>query len=148
MDACWEAPGRATTVQYCMLMSGGAGSPAESLMLSTRWPYTGTHHLSSLIYFPPVQLLSERFMCENAGRSERAGLAPLLSPLGGGSYARLPTPPQAQQDLLVLTMPAPQGSRVACWVPHFSAGIPSERCGFAPGMLPDHSLKSLALTGS
>lgn len=47
----------------------------------------------------------------------------------GASYARLPTPPQAQQDLLVLTMPAPQGSRVACWVPHFSTGIPANAAG-------------------
>lgn len=45
------------------------------------------------------------------------------------SYARLPTLPQAQQDALVLTMPAPQGSRVACWVPHFSTGIPANAVG-------------------
>lgn len=36
-----------TTVVYCMLMKGGLGDPAVSLMLSSRWSYTGTHHLSS-----------------------------------------------------------------------------------------------------
>lgn len=53
----------------------------------------------------------------------------LLFLSAGASHARLPTPPQAQQDLLVLTMPAPQGSRVACWVPHFSEGIPATAVG-------------------
>lgn len=71
-------------------------------------------------------------MCEIA-KAQSAQLLP-LSPLlfslsAGASYARLPTPPQAQQDLLVLTMPAPQGSRAACWVPHFSAGIPVNAVG-------------------
>lgn len=47
----------------------------------------------------------------------------------GVSHARLPTPPQAQRDLLVLTVPAPQGSRVACWVPHFSKIIPATAVG-------------------
>lgn len=54
----------------------------------------------------------------------------------GASYARLPTPPQAQQDLLVLTMPAPQGSRVACWVPHFSTGIPANAVGLPQECFP------------
>lgn len=52
------------------------------------------------------------------------------------SYARLPTLPQAQQDALVLTMPAPQGSRVACWVPHFSTGIPVNAVGLPQECLP------------
>lgn len=56
-------------------------------------------------------------------------LSPLLFLSAGASYARLRTPPQAQQDLSVLTMPAPQGSRAACWVPHFSRGIPATAVG-------------------
>ncbi len=130
MDACWEASVRATTVLYCMLMNRGVRSPAESLMLPSRWSYTGTHHLSFQydIYAPQ---LSERFMCENA-KDQSAKVFP-RSPFfflsAGASYAGLPTPPQAQQDLLVLTMPAPQGSRVACWVPHFSTGIPANAVG-------------------
>lgn len=62
-----------------------------------------------------------------------ASLFALLFLSVGDSHARLPTPPQAQRDLLVLTEPAPQGSRVACWVPHFSkiirvtaVGLPQE----------------------
>lgn len=62
-----------------------------------------------------------------------ASLFALLLLSVGDSHARLPTPPQAQRDLLVLTVPAPQGSRAACWVPHFSkiirataVGLPQE----------------------
>lgn len=47
MDAWGEALVGTTTVVYCMLMKGGLGDPAVSLMLSSRWSYTGTHHLSS-----------------------------------------------------------------------------------------------------
>lgn len=65
---------------------------------------------------------------------------PLFFHSAGASYARLPTPPQAQQDLLVLTMPAPQGSRVACWVPHFSTSIQANAVG-----LPQECLLTTAL---
>lgn len=138
MDACWEASVRATTILYCMLMIRGVRSPAESLMFSSRWSYTGTHHLSSSFSFFQFDIhapwLSERFMCENAeAQSSEVFFFCLFLPFfflsAGASYARLPTPPQAQQDLLVLTMPAPQGSRVACWVPHFSTGIPANAVG-------------------
>ncbi len=90
-------------------------------MFSSRWSYTGTHHLSSSFTFFQLNIfapqLSERFMCENAEAQKSEGFfffLPLFFLPAGASYARLPTPPQAQQDLLVLTMPAPQGSRVAC----------------------------------
>ena len=70
MDACWEASVRATTVPHWMLMSREVRCPAESLMCSSRWSYTGTHHLRSsftLLHFHIcTPRLSERFMCENA----------------------------------------------------------------------------------
>lgn len=72
-------------------------------------------------------------LCVDAQRIGVLCFLPLLFLSVGDSHARLPTPPQAQRDLLVLTVPAPQGSRVACWVPHFSkilgataAGLPQE----------------------
>lgn len=75
-------------------------------------------------------------------------LFPLYPPFfllsAGASYARLPTPPQAQQDLLVLTMPAPQGSAAACWVPHFSTGIPANTAGLPQECL----LTTASVTGT
>lgn len=51
MDACLEAFVRVTAGLYCMLMKWGDRSPAESLMFSSRWSYTGTQHLSSSFTF-------------------------------------------------------------------------------------------------
>lgn len=62
-------------------------------------------------------------------------------------YARLPTPPQAQQDVLVLTRPAPQGNRVACWVQHFSAVI-TQALRACPWNASRPQPRSLALTES
>lgn len=57
INATWMHVGRqlwATPLLYCMLMNCGVRGPAESLMCSSRWSYTGAHHL---IYFLPVRHL-------------------------------------------------------------------------------------------
>lgn len=128
-------------------MKGGLGDPAVSLMLSSRWSYTGTHHLSSS--FTSLQSdfyaarLSKGFMSEDAKGLERR---------------RFPTP----SSLLFLTAGA-----LTCKVTNTTAGPagslgthhasttgeqsgllsstlkwrhPSDCCGLALGMLPDHSL--------
>lgn len=55
---------------HCTTTQPGDGCPAESLMCSSRWPYTGRHRLRSsftLVHFDIyTPQLSERFMCENA----------------------------------------------------------------------------------
>lgn len=89
-----------------------------------------------LIYFfavrhlcSPIVLKIYVWNCQSSERATSSSFFASFSLSAGASYARLLTPPQAQQDLLVLTMPAPQGSRAACWVPHFSAGIPANAVG-------------------
>lgn len=89
-----------------------------------------------LIYFLPVptfvlpNCLKDLCVKMPSFRVRKFFLFPsLLFLSAGASHARLPTSPQAQQVLLVLTMPAPQGSRVASWVPHFSKGIPATAVG-------------------
>lgn len=74
-------------------------------------------------------------------------LSSLLFPLSAGApHARLPTPPQAQQDLLVLTMPAPQGSRAAEF--HTLAQASQRTLRACPRNASRPQPQSLALTGS
>lgn len=102
-----------------------------------------------LVYLFPVRHLCSpnclKDLCMKMLTAENFFLfLPFLSLSAGASYAKLPTRPQAQQDLLVLTMPAPQGSRVACRVQHFSAGIPAKAVGLPQECL----LTTASVTGS
>lgn len=104
-----------------------------------------------LIYFLPVWHLCSPIVwkiyvwkCQRSELRTFSLFGPFFFLSAGASHARLPTPPQAQQDLLVLTMPAPQGSRVAYWVPHFSTGIPAKAVGLPQECL----LTTASVTGT
>lgn len=127
---------RATTVVCCMLMKWGLGGPCrepnallQMVIHRDTSPRLLNYFLTVWLLCPPIVWRIYEWRCRGFRVQTFPAPSSLLFLTAGASHARLPTPPQAQQDLLVLTMPAPQGSRVACWVPHFNEGIPVTAVG-------------------